>query len=856
MKKRVVKLFAATLSLVFLLAACGGDNNATQDDTAIPAAEAGAQTAQTPAPTPTQPVDSQAEAAPAPPSDDAEGGRVVLDTAGNAVYAGISVDGIRAITAAGQLWGWGQTLLSDTAIAQNAVEAEVRPYPRLIMENVAYITKTDTFTSFAIQTDGSLWGWGFNTIGQLGDGTNTFRRAPVRVMDNVIFVAQPSNPRTEGVVVRGRFEVVNSTFAIQADGSLWAWGANEWGQLGDGTTEHRNTPVRIMDNVASVSALNQTTAAIQTDGSLWMWGRNNSFGVLGDGTTNHRSEPVKILDNVVSLETSGNSLFAILADGSLWAWGQNTEGQLGNGTADNRHSPVRIKENVVYVRPMGPITYAIQADGSLWAWGQNNRTGRLGDGTTENIHSPVKILENVSEFIAHGGTQVSRLFAIQTDGSLWAWADHGLHIEREDGTVENDRRPSLSPVRIMDNVASVVLTDRNSFVIQTDGSLWGWGTNAAGQLGIGEAAPLRIDRTSIPVTTPVRIMDNVVYVATRGEATYAFLADGSLWAWGRTVNGQLGDGTSYDTLRPAPVRILTAAGLIPEGAPQETPASAPAPTPALAPSTSDIPDYVTIRGVRYNTALTELDLRGRTLGRADIEPLRYFVHLTELDLSNNRISDIMPLAGLTNLTRLDLGANPIGDITSLAGLTNLTWLSLYATQTDDITPLAGLTNLTELHLRRNQINDISPLAGLTNLTGLVLWGNEISDITPLEGLTNLTALSLSFNPISDITPLAGLTNLTGLDLNSIQTGDLTPLAGLTNLTRLFLERSQISDLTPLAELTNLTQLRLRHNQIRNLTPLAGLTNLTELDLRDNQISDWSSVAHIQNVEGRPLSIRR
>ena len=158
----------------------------------------------------------------------------------------------------------------------------------------------------------------------------------------------------------------------------------------------------------------------------------------------------------------------------------------------------------------------------------------------------------------------------------------------------------------------------------------------------------------------------------------------------------------------------------------------------------DAPDYITIRGERFSTALTELDLSGVGLTDEEIAPLRYMTNLRVLNL------------GETQFDR-----NQISDISSLAGLTNLEILILRDNLISDITPLAGLTNLTWLDLQSNQISDITALAGLTNLELLDLWNNQISDITPLAGLTNLHTLSLDFNQINDWSPVEHIDHVGG-----------------------------------------------------------------------------------------------
>ena len=278
------------------------------------------------------------------------------------------------------------------------------------------------------------------------------------------------------------------SMAVKANGSLWAWGKNEFGQLGDGTATDKNTPVRIMGGVIAVSAGSSHTAAINIKGSLWAWG-NNRFGRLGDGTTTNRHSPVKIMDDVSAVST-WNHTIAIKTDGSLWAWGNNRFGQLGDGTATDRNTPVKIIDDVIAVSAGGDHTTAIKTDGSLWAWGKNDY-GQLGDGTINkydgifsrddnNKYTPVKIMDDVIA-VSAGGYHTT---AIKTDGSLWAWGWF-LGLFNDDATIDK-----LTPVKIMDDVIAVSVGD-HIVAVKADSSLW------------------RFDYLFRELGDPVKIMDGV-----------------------------------------------------------------------------------------------------------------------------------------------------------------------------------------------------------------------------------------------------------------------------------------------------------------------------------------------------------
>ena len=193
--------------------------------------------------------------------------------------------------------------------------------------------------------------------------------------------------------------------AISEDGSLYMWGDNRYGQLcngkngGDLAFEEGidcNKPIKILDNITSVSMGTLCCSAITSNNELYMWGLNE-FGQLGDGTTNDKYIPIKIMDHVKSVSSCSGNIAAITDDGSLYIWGWNWKGQLGNGTADDEHSPIKIMENVKSISLGDSFCGAITEDGSLYMWGSNTH-GYLGDGTTNDKYMPIKIMDPSSPY--------------------------------------------------------------------------------------------------------------------------------------------------------------------------------------------------------------------------------------------------------------------------------------------------------------------------------------------------------------------------------------------------------------------------------------------------------------------------
>ncbi len=235
--------------------------------------------------------------------------------------------------------------------------------------------------SLVIAAEGTVWAWGDNYGGQLGDGTTTDRLTPVQVqgMTDVVAIAGGGS----------------HTIALRRDGTIWAWGWNSDGQLGDGTGTQRLTPVQVqgLADVVTVAAGYRHTVALRRDGTVWAWGENK-YGQLGDGTTTNRSTPVQAqgLADTVAIAAGVVHTVALRRDGTLWAWGLNDFGQLGDGTRSDRSTPVQVQglADVVTVAAGYRHTVALRRDGTVWAWGQGWR-GRLGDGTTTDRSTPVQV---------------------------------------------------------------------------------------------------------------------------------------------------------------------------------------------------------------------------------------------------------------------------------------------------------------------------------------------------------------------------------------------------------------------------------------------------------------------------------
>ena len=245
--------------------------------------------------------------------------------------------------------------------------------PDVGINSYSQVLSLGDYHSGVIAQDGSLYMWGVNDFGQIGDGTTKNRYKPTKILDHVVSVSL-------GDYYSG---------AITQDGSLYMWGSNVYGQIGDGTTEDRYKPTKILDHVIAVSLQTGNSGAITQDGSLYMWG-SNVYGEIGDGTEEDRYKPTKILDHVIAVSLGDDHSGAITQDGSLYMWGRNYYGEIGDGTEEDRYKPTKILDHVIAVSLGVGHSGAITQDDSLYMWGWNS-DGQIGDGTTKARYTPTQI---------------------------------------------------------------------------------------------------------------------------------------------------------------------------------------------------------------------------------------------------------------------------------------------------------------------------------------------------------------------------------------------------------------------------------------------------------------------------------
>ena len=348
----------------------------------------------------------------------------------------------------------------------------------------------------------------------------------------------------------------NHSLAIDEEGNLYAWGRNDYGQLGDGTTNNSGTPIQIMEGTKfkEVSAGTYCSLAIDEDGNLYAWGRYywDSFGgeSIVKNTPTLIQEDTKFIKVSNGVSTSQPVCIAIDEEGNLWGWGENTLGTLGTGTKESSSVPVRIKEGTKFkkISVGGGHSLAIDIDNNLWSWGFNN-VGQLGNNSSATAYEPIQIMQGtkIKEIIADGQFSL----AIDETGTLWSWGNNFR------GALGNGTTTSGYEVN---GIPNKVQTDRkfkkisggsaNSFGIDTENNLWAWGFTSSGRLGIGET-----DNTEVTLPTIVKEGTKFKEISGGSSHTLAIDEEGNLWSWGSNGNGELGNGTTNSSNVPIKIKL-------------------------------------------------------------------------------------------------------------------------------------------------------------------------------------------------------------------------------------------------------------------------------------------------------------
>jgi alpha-tubulin suppressor-like RCC1 family protein len=440
-------------------------------------------------------------------------------------------------------------------------------------------------STLALKSNGTVWAWGANFYGEVGDGTTITRALPVKV----------SNLTNVTAISAG-----GSSMALKSDGTVWAWGRNSSGQLGDGTTTDRKLPTQItsLAQVKAISAGGDFGLALKLDGTVWSWGAND-WGQLGDGSTANHSLPAPIngLSNIVSISGGSQHTVALKSDGTVWSWGRNNFSQVGDGTTAFRQlTPVQVTSltGAIAVSAGGDHSMALKSNGTVWCWG-SDRVGQLGDPTDQSLsnqqHADPRMVIWITGITAiSAGGQHS--FALQNNGLLWSWGDDNLGQLGDSSsgyyrwwpkevsaaapapqpigilatpvlTPDAGTYPSSIKVGVTDASADATIQSiavgANHVIAQTSQGFWGWGSNYTSQLGIDAGWPTPdFNKTAYKSPVAQSGYEGAAKIVAGVGHNLVLKNDGSVWTSGSNQGGELGrDTNSQPSATLAPVSGFT-----------------------------------------------------------------------------------------------------------------------------------------------------------------------------------------------------------------------------------------------------------------------------------------------------------
>ena len=484
-----------------------------------------------------------------------------------------------AVTTDGGVYCWGLNSrgeLGSGDFTNSAVPVAVAANGVLKGKLVASVSAGERH-SCAVTTDGRVHCWGSNRDGQLGNGNKTDSAVPVSVNTAGVL----GGKTVVAVSTGGRHSC-----AVTTDGGVYCWGANTLGQLGNGTTNDSAVPVAVNNSgvlkgkaVRSVSGGDAHSCAVTSDGGAYCWG-GNADGQLGNGSTNNSAVPVVVStggvlgSNAVSSVSAGAfHSCAVTTSGRAVCWGSNSRGALGNGGTSNSDVPVAVAtggvlqgKTVTDVSAGGGHSCAVTSDGGGYCWGFN-ADRQLGDGKSDVLSVAPAVVVATSATTGKGFAHVdaggNHTLAIAADTTTpppppipgpiaWGWNGDG---QLGNGTDEPEGVPvavDTSGALAGKTVVDVSAGGSHSCAVTSDGGVYCWGYNGEGQLGNGgtvdSAVPVAVDTGALAGRTATSVSAGYGH-------TCVVTSDGGVYCWGYNGEGQVGNGSTLDT--PVPVAVDT-----------------------------------------------------------------------------------------------------------------------------------------------------------------------------------------------------------------------------------------------------------------------------------------------------------
>jgi len=429
----------------------------------------------------------------------------------------------------GSVWAWGDNTYGE--LGNNSTTSTDSPVQVTGLSSVASVA-AGYFSNYALSS-GTVYAWGYNVDGELGNDSTTSSPVPVQVagLSGVTAIAAGAT----------------HALAVTASGTVYSWGANGYGQLGNGTTTSSTTPVQVtgLSNVVAVAAGFYSSYALTSSGTVYAWGAN-SDGQLGDGNTTNSSTPVEVssLSGVTQISAGAFHALALGVTGTVSAWGYGADGELGDGSTSNSSTPVEVSSlaGVTGIAAGGYHSVARGPNGALYSWGYN-AYGQLGNGTKTNSSVPVAVTGINASVLGTGSTSGQSLVE-QPDGSVYGW---GLGTSGQVG--DNAKADPVVPVLVSDIRSNLAAGEAMSLSLRPDGSVWAFGDNTFGELGNGTT-------TSSSVPVEVSGVSGASAVAAGYASSYA-LSSGNLYAWGFNGDGELGNNSTTSSSKPVQVPSLS-----------------------------------------------------------------------------------------------------------------------------------------------------------------------------------------------------------------------------------------------------------------------------------------------------------